>query len=148
MFRRVLVATVALLALLAATSRASSTSISPCSQVSQPTWSPDGQQIAYFGTRWPHPRRMPNNILQALCTANADGTNAEPVRYTVCSERCPDPPYPNVWLQSGILYLRGGDIFRIVPGSKPQRIARAGASVSSRTQPELVSRPRSTTTRA
>src|SRR5215469_3589323 len=127
MFRRILVAGVVLLALLAATSRASSTGISPCRQVSQPTWSPDGQQIAYYGTRWPHAHRMPINILQALCTMNPDGTNAQPVRYTVCSERCPDPPYPNVWLQSGILYMRGGDIFRIVPGSKPHRLARADA---------------------
>jgi Tol biopolymer transport system component len=130
MFRRVLVAAAVLLALFAATSRASSTTISPCRQVSQPTWSPNGQQIAYYGTRWPppsHPHRNPNDILQALCTMNADGTSAQPLRYTVCSERCPDPPYPIVWLQSGILYLRGGDIFRIVPGSKPQRIARAKA---------------------
>jgi len=126
MFRRVLVAAVVLLALLAgATSRASSTTISPCKRVSQPTWSPDGQQIAYYGTRWPAPHRMSLNILQALCTMNADGTNAQPVRYTVCSEHCPDPPYPNVWLQSGILFMRGGDIFRIVPGSKPQGLARA-----------------------
>src|SRR5438270_8002972 len=123
MFRRVLLASVVLLAFVAATSRASSTSISPCRQVSQPIWSPDGTQIAYYGRRWPPPtgHRNPNNILQALCTANADGTNAQPLRYTVCSERCPDPPYQIAWLQSGILYLGDGDIFRIVPGSKPQR---------------------------
>ena len=129
MFRRVLVAVAVLLALFAATSRASSTTISPCQRVSLPTWSPDGTEIAYYGTRWPPPtgHRAPNDILQALCTANADGTNAQPLRYTVCSERCPDPPYPIVWLQSGILYLRSGDIFRIVPGSKPQRIAKANA---------------------
>ena len=98
--------------------------------MSQPTWSSDGQQIAYFGTRWPpptHPHRNPNDILQALCASNADGTNAQPLRYTVCSENCPDPPYPIVWSPKGILYLRSGDIFRIVPGSKPQRIARANA---------------------
>lgn len=130
MFRRLLLAVAVLLALFAATSRASSTTISPCRQVSQPTWSPDGQQIAYYGTRWPppaHPHRSPTDILQALCTTNADGTGAQPLRYTVCSERCPDPPYPIVWLQSGILYLRGGDLFRIVPGSKPQKIARVDA---------------------
>jgi len=130
MFRRVLLAAVVLLALLAATSRASSSSISPCRQVNQPTWSPDGQQIVYYGTRWPkpsHPHRNPNDILQAICTANADGTNAQPLRYTVCSENCLDPPSPFVWLQSGIVYLRSGDIFRLVPGSKPQRIARPKA---------------------
>jgi Tol biopolymer transport system component len=129
MFRRLLVAAAVLLALLAATSRASSSTISPCRQVSQPTWSPDGQQIAYFGKRWPPPtkgHRNPNDILQALCTMNADGTNTQPLRYTVCAENCPDPPYPIDWLQNGILFLRG-DIFRIVPGSKPQRIAKAGA---------------------
>jgi len=127
MLRRLLVVAVVLLALVAATSRASSTTISPCRQVSLPTWSPDGTQIAFYGRRWPPPakaHRNPNDILQALCTAYADGTNAQPLRYTVCSERCPDPPYPIVWLQSGILYLRDGDIFRIVPGSKPQEIAR------------------------
>jgi WD40-like Beta Propeller Repeat len=108
----------------------SSTGVSPCRQVSQPVWSPDGTQIAFYGTRWPvpsHPHRNPTDILQALCTMNADGTNAQPLRYTVCSERCPDPPYPVVWLQSGILYLRSGDIFRIVPGSKPHKLARAKA---------------------
>jgi Tol biopolymer transport system component len=130
MFRRVLVASVVLLAFVAATSRASSSTISPCTAVRTPVWSPDGQQIAYYGQRWPRPakaHRNPTDLLQALCTANADGTNAQPLRYTVCSERCPDAPYPIVWLQSGILYLRDGAIFRIVPGSKPQKIARINA---------------------
>jgi hypothetical protein len=126
MFRRVLVVAVVLLAFVAATSRASSTSISPCRQVTQPIWSPDGTQIAYYGRGWPPPtgHRNPNDILQALCTANADGTSVQPLRYTVCSARCADPPYQVAWLQSGILYLRDGEIFRIVPGSKPQKIAR------------------------
>lgn len=129
MFRRVLVVAVVLLALAAATSRASSTTISPCRHVSQPIWSPDGTQIAYYGTRWPPPvgHRNPNDILQALCTANADGTNAQPLRYTVCSENCADPPSLVAWLKSGILYLRDGVVFRIVPGSKPQKVARVNA---------------------
>jgi Tol biopolymer transport system component len=130
MFRRVLVASVVLLACVAATSHASSTTISPCRQVSQPIWSPDGQQIAYYGTRWPPPtghHRNPNDILQALCTANADGTNAQPLRYTVCSENCPDPPDLVAWLKSGILYLRDGVVYRIVPGSKPQKVARTNS---------------------
>lgn len=130
MFSRGLVVAAILLALLAGTSHASSSTISPCRHVSQPTWSPDGQQIVYYGTRWPkpsHPHRNPNDILQAICTANADGTNPQPLRYTVCSENCLDPPSPFVWLQSGIVYLRSGDIFRIVPGSKPQKVAKAGA---------------------
>jgi Tol biopolymer transport system component len=125
-FRPILVASVVLLAFVAATSRASSTTISPCRHVSQPIWSPDGTQIAYDGTRWPRPagHYNPNDILQALCTANADGTSPQPLRYTVCSGKCPDPPDQIAWLPSGILYLRDGDVFRVVPGRKPQRIAR------------------------
>lgn len=130
MFRRVLVAFVVLLAFVAGTSRASSSTISPCTAVQTPVWSPDGQKIAYYGQRWPRPakaHRNPTDLLQALCTVNADGTNAQPLRYTVCSERCPDQPYPIIWLKSGILYLREGAIFRIVPGSKPHKIARINA---------------------
>lgn len=111
-------------------SLAAKSSISPCRQVSQPTWSPDGTEIAYYGRRWPpptHPHRNPNDILQALCTMNADGTNVQPVRYTVCSENCPDAPVPTAWLQNGILYLQGGAVYRITPGSKPQKIAKVNA---------------------
>ena len=127
MFRRVLIASVVLLAFVAATSRASSTSISPCRQVSQPIWSPDGTQIAYYGRRWPPPtgHRNPNDILQALCSANADGTSAQPLRYTVCTRKCPDPPNQLAWLPSKqLLVLRDGDILRFAPGSKPRKIAR------------------------
>jgi Tol biopolymer transport system component len=127
MFRHVLVAGLVPLAFVAATSRASSTIISPCRQVSRPIWSPDGTRIAYYGTRWPppaHAHRNPNDILQALCTAKADGTDVQPLRYTVCSERCPDPPDQIAWLPDGIVFLRDGDIFRIVPGTKPRKIAR------------------------
>jgi dipeptidyl aminopeptidase/acylaminoacyl peptidase len=127
MFRRVLIASVVLLAFVATTSRASSTSISPCRQVSQPIWSPDGTQIAYYGRRWPPPtgHRNPNDILQALCTANADGTNTQALRYTVCSGKCPDPPNQLAWLPSNqLLVLRDGDILRVAPGSKPRKIAR------------------------
>src|SRR5438874_9603366 len=127
MFLRVLIASVVLLAFVAATSGASSTSISPCRQVSQPIWSPDGTQIAFYGRRWPPPtgHRNPNDVLQALCTANADGTSAQPLRYTVCTGKCPDPPYQIVWLQpNALLVLRDGGILRIAPGSRPQKIAR------------------------
>jgi Tol biopolymer transport system component len=126
-FRSAVIAAVVLLAFAAAASRASSSTISPCTAVRMPVWSPDGQQIAYYATRWPPPttkHRNPNDILQALCTASADGTNAQPLRYTVCDSNCADPPYQLVWLQSGLLFLRDGDIFRITPGSKPKKIAR------------------------
>src|SRR5207253_707950 len=56
---------------------------------------------------------------------NADGTSAQPLRYTVCTGKCPDPPYQIVWLQpNALLVLREGDILRVAPGSKPQKIAR------------------------
>ena len=130
MFHRVLVVAAVLLALVAATSHASSTTISPCKRVSQPIWSPDGTQISYYGTRWPPPakgHRNPNDILQALCSMNADGTNAQSLRYTVCSENCPDPPSLIAWLQGGILYYRDGVVFRVVPGSKPHKIVRTNS---------------------
>jgi Tol biopolymer transport system component len=126
MFRRLLVASVVLLAFVAATSCASPTSISPCRQVSQPIWSPDGTRIAFYGRRWPPPtgHRNPNDILQALCTANADGTNTQPLRYTVCAGRCPDPPNQIAWLPSNqVLVLRDGAILRFTPGSRPLKIA-------------------------
>jgi Tol biopolymer transport system component len=125
MFRRVLVGAVVLLALLAATSRASSTTISPCRQVyNNPVWSTDGTQIAYYGRRWPTlgGHGNPNSVLQALCTMNADGTNAKPLRYTVCSENCPDPPGQLAWLPSGLFFLRDGDVYRVPPGSKPVKV--------------------------
>jgi Tol biopolymer transport system component len=127
MVRRALIASAVLLAFVAATSRASSTSISPCRHVSQPVWSPDGTEIAYYGRRWPPPagHRNPNDILQALCTAKADGTNTQPLRYTTCSSACPDPPDQLAWLLSNhLLVLRDGAILRFLPGSTPRRIAR------------------------
>ncbi len=138
MLRRVLIASVVLPAVLAATGCASSASISPCRQVSQPIWSPDGTQIAYDGTRWPPPagHRNPNDILQALCTANADGTNAQPLRYTVCTGKCPDPPDLVAWLPSNqLLVLRDGDILRFAPGSKPRKITARINAVSIVTNP-------------
>jgi translation initiation factor 2-like protein len=57
-----------------------------------------------------------------------DGTNVQPVRYTTCSGRhCPEPPTLIAWTQNGILYQSGGGFFRIVPGNKPQQIARPSA---------------------
>jgi hypothetical protein len=121
-------AVVAVLAGVISTAGTRATSISPCRQVSVPTWLPDGQQIAFYGKRWPPPasqHRNPNSILQAFCVAGADGTNARPLRYTVCNSRCPDPPYRLEWLAPNeLLALWDGAIQRIAPGSKPRRIAR------------------------
>ena len=92
-------------------------------------WSPDGTQIVYYGRRWPAPKTSSSwNILHALCTMRGNGTNVEPLRYTACSGRhCPEPPTLIAWTQSGILYQSGGGVFRIVPGNKPQQIARPSA---------------------
>ena len=106
-------------------------------------WSPDGTQIVYYGRRWPAPKTSSSiNILHALCTMRGDGTNVQPVRYTTCSgDHCPEAPGLIAWTQFGILYQSGGGVFRIVPGNKPQQIARpsavgtrsAGSSSSKRT---------------
>ena len=128
MFRSALTAVVVLLAIVAATGHAASSAVSPCTAVRMAVWSPDGQQIAFSATRWPPPaakHRNPNDILQALCTASADGTNARPLRFTACDSKCPDPPGRLVWLRpDALLVLRDGDILRIAPGSKPKKIAR------------------------
>jgi hypothetical protein len=109
-------------------SPAARSQISPCTAVRGPIWSADGTEIAYYGTRWPHPKNhhhsADNNLLQAFCTMNGSGKNAQQLRYTVCSKRCNDPPYQIDWLQSGeIVYLIDGDLYRLTPGQKPQRFA-------------------------
>jgi len=99
-------------------------------------WSPDGTQIVFYGRRWPPLKgKNPIYILHALCTMRGNGTNVQPVRYTACTGRhCPEPPTLIAWTQFGILYQSGGGVFRIVPGSKPQQIARPSA-VSYATNP-------------
>jgi Tol biopolymer transport system component len=129
MSRRLLLTAVALLAplaLVAGTSRASSTTYTPCQQVALPTWSPDGNQIVYYGRRWPMPSGggNPNSVLQAYCTMNADGTNVQPLPHTTCFSKCQDPPGQIVWLKpTEILWLvDGGPIYRTVPGNKPTKL--------------------------
>ena len=129
MYRRILVAAVVVLApvaLVASSTGASATTYTPCQQVGLPTWSPDGNQIAYYGRRWPMPSGggNPNSVLQAYCTMNADGTNVQPLAHTVCYSKCQDPPGQIVWLKpTEILWLvDGGPIYRTVPGSKPTKL--------------------------
>jgi Tol biopolymer transport system component len=128
MFRSALMAAAVCLVFVAVTSRASSSTVSPCTAVRTPVWSPDGQEVAFYATRWPPPtakHRSPNDILQALCTANADGTNAQPLSSTVCFSKCPDPPDQLVWLRpDALLFVRDGDILRMAPGSRAKEIAR------------------------
>lgn len=134
MFRRVFVAAfVPVVCVIAAAyaygSAAATTSVSPCRQVSQPMWSPDGTQIVYAGRRWPPVKnRNPIYSLHALCTMGGDGTNVQPVRYTTCGgKHCPEAAGLIAWTQFGILYQSGGGVFRIVPGNKPKQIARPSA---------------------
>ncbi|HEY2354245.1 MAG TPA: hypothetical protein VGH79_05020 [Gaiellaceae bacterium] len=126
MTRRLLIVSVALLAplaLVAATSHASSRTYTPCQQVDLPTWSPDGTHIAYYGRRWPQPNNG-NNVLQAYCTMDANGTNAQPLAHTTCQSKCQDPPGQIVWLKTDkILWLvDGGPIYQATPGSKPAKL--------------------------
>ncbi len=128
MRRRLAVGIVVLLALVGAAatcSRASSTTFSPCTALrTEAVASPDGTQIAYYGTRWPRPASHgnPNSILQAFCVANANGKNAQPLRYTVCSEKCPDFPYQITWVSTNeLLYVADGPVLSITPGSKPKK---------------------------
>ncbi len=101
--------------------------ISPCTSVRNPVWSPDGTQIAYYGTRWPKPKNHSpsNDLLQAFCTMDVNGKNSQPIRYTVCSEGCADFPYQIAWLPSGELVydIDGGPLYRLTPGQKPKRFA-------------------------
>jgi hypothetical protein len=46
------------------------------------------------------------------------------VKYTVCTgKKCPEPPTLIAWAPGAILYTSGGSLYRLLPGSKPQKIA-------------------------
>jgi Tol biopolymer transport system component len=109
--------------------------VSPCGRATAPTWSPDGNQIAWYGFRWPLP---PNhhavgsyNILRAICISDADGKHLHQLRQTVCSEHCPDafgdPPGQLEWVTPTLL-LSGNDlgIFTVSIGQKPTLLGKTG----------------------
>lgn len=91
-------------------------------------WSPDGKQIAFVGYRWPppnHPHRVAGQILRAICVADADGMDAEPLPHTTCSERCAqdliDEPTQLAWVRPDLLvYADDFRMFLIAPGRKPR----------------------------
>lgn len=126
MFRRTLIAAILVVSLaVVACGAASSTQLSPCSNArTEAVPSPDGTQIAYYGTRWPQPTSHgnPNSILQAFCVTDANGNNAQPLKYTVCSENCQDFPYQISWTSTGaLLYVVDGPVLSLTPGSKPKK---------------------------
>ena len=82
-----------------------------CSSTNLPTWSPDGNQIAFVGRRLGHGPLA----VRAICVATADGKNAAPLPHTVCTRRCRldliDSPTQLFWVRPNLLVY--GDDFRI-----------------------------------
>ena len=115
----------------AAGSGAAQSTASPCATIDLPTWSPDGQQIAYVGTR---AGRRTHPILRAICVANADGTNAEPLPNTTCTRQsCRldliDYHTQLFWVKPTLLlYGDNFRIFKIPVGGKPQYLGRQPGS--------------------
>jgi WD40-like Beta Propeller Repeat len=132
MRRLALISVVVAIAAVAAGSGAAQQAASPCATIDLPTWSPDGQQIAYVGTRT---GRRTHPILRAICVANPDGTNAAPLPNTTCTRRqCPldliDSPTQLFWVRPNLL-LYGDDfrIFKIPVGGKPQPLGHQPGSL-------------------
>lgn len=130
MSKRTIILALAVLGLVACAAgngSAAKTAFSPCTSVRLAVWSPDGTQIAFYATRWPRPKAAAtvNDMLQGFCTMDGSGGNAQPLRYTVCNEKCADLPYQIAWLKSGdIVYdIDGGPLYRLTPGQKPKRFA-------------------------
>lgn len=101
-----------------------------CSSITLVAWSPDGTQIAFSGWRLGH-GPLP---LRAICAADADGKNAAPLPYTLCSKKCPldliEGPTRLYWVAPKLLLY--GDDFRlfVIPvGGKPKLLA-SGPGVS------------------
>lgn len=109
-------------------------SLHPCGAVSSPVaWSPTGEQIAWYGHRWPEPplhhRGASYTVLRAICVSDADGTHVQPLRYTACSERCPGPvsePLGQLDWVSPQLFVFGSDagVFALPVGQKPLLVGR------------------------
>lgn len=111
-----------------------SAQVSPCGSVNLATaWSPSGEQVAWYGYRWPlpplHHRPASISVLRAICVADADGKHVLPLPHTVCSERCipelSDPPGQLDWAGPNLL-LYGSDagIFTLSVGEKPKLLGR------------------------
>jgi WD40-like Beta Propeller Repeat len=115
---------------LAGAGRGATRQASPaCSSTNLAVWSPDGAQIAFVGRRLRH-GPLP---VRAICTANADGTNAAPLPHTVCTRKCRldliDYSTQLYWVQPQLL-LYGDDyrIFAIPVGGTPRPLGRQPGS--------------------
>jgi len=131
MRRLALISVVVTIAAVAAGSGAAQQAASPCATIDLPTWSPDGQQIAYVGTRT---GRRTHPILRAICVANADGTHAVPLPNTTCTRQsCRldliDYHTQLFWVKPTLLlYGDNFRIFKIPVGGKPQYLGRQPGS--------------------
>jgi Tol biopolymer transport system component len=89
------------------------------------TWSPDGKRIAFVGGA---------GSRHAICAADADGTHARPLRYTVCRRRCRLPLVSFSgqldWLRPRLLlYLADFQIFKLQIGQRPQLLGKVQGGI-------------------